>query len=31
MDADVDAAEEELEALLVDLDGLLAAAQEQRA
>jgi predicted PurR-regulated permease PerM len=31
MDADVDAAEEELEALLLDLDGLLAAAQEQRA
>jgi len=30
MDADVDAAEEELEALLLDLDGLLAAAQEQR-
>jgi predicted PurR-regulated permease PerM len=30
MDADVDAAEEELEALLIDLDGLLAAAQEQR-
>jgi predicted PurR-regulated permease PerM len=31
MNADVDAAEEELEAILVDLDGLLAAAQEQRA
>jgi predicted PurR-regulated permease PerM len=31
MDADVDAAEEELEALLLDLDNLLAAAQEQRA
>jgi len=31
MDADVDAAEEELEALLLDLDSLLAAAQEQRA
>lgn len=31
IDADVDATEEELEALLVDLDGLLAAAQEQRA
>jgi hypothetical protein len=30
MDADVDAAEEELEALLLDLDSLLAAAQEQR-
>jgi len=30
MDADVDAAEEELEALLLDLDNLLAAAQEQR-
>jgi predicted PurR-regulated permease PerM len=30
MDAEVDAAEEELEALLTDLDGLLAAAQEQR-
>jgi predicted PurR-regulated permease PerM len=30
MDAEVDAAEEELEALLEDLDGLLAAAQEQR-
>jgi hypothetical protein len=30
MDADADAAEEELEALLLDLDGLLAAAQEQR-
>jgi predicted PurR-regulated permease PerM len=29
IDADVDATEEELEALLVDLDGLLAAAQEQ--
>jgi len=31
VDADVDAAEDELEALLLDLDGLLAAAQEQRA
>jgi predicted PurR-regulated permease PerM len=31
MDAEVDAAEEELEALLLDLDSLLAAAQEQRA
>jgi predicted PurR-regulated permease PerM len=31
VDGDVDAAEEELEALLVDLDGLLASAQEQRA
>jgi predicted PurR-regulated permease PerM len=31
MDIDVDAAEEELEALVVDLDGVLAAAQEQRA
>jgi predicted PurR-regulated permease PerM len=31
VDADVDAAEEELEALLLDLDSLLAAAQEQRA
>jgi len=31
VDADVDAAEEELEALLIDLDSLLAAAQEQRA
>jgi predicted PurR-regulated permease PerM len=31
MEADVDEAEEELEALLLDLDGLLAAAQEQRA
>jgi len=31
MDADVDAAEEELEALLLDLDSLLATAQEQRA
>lgn len=30
MDVDVDAAEEELEALLLDLDSLLAAAQEQR-
>jgi len=30
MGADVDAAEEELEALLLDLDSLLAAAQEQR-
>lgn len=30
VDSDVDAAEEELEALLLDLDGLLAAAQEQR-
>jgi predicted PurR-regulated permease PerM len=30
VDADVDAAEEELEALLIDLDSLLAAAQEQR-
>jgi predicted PurR-regulated permease PerM len=30
-DADVDATEEELEALLVDLDGLLATAQEQQA
>jgi predicted PurR-regulated permease PerM len=30
VDAEVDAAEEELEALLLDLDGLLAAAQEQR-
>jgi predicted PurR-regulated permease PerM len=30
MDADVDAAEEELEALLLDLDTLLATAQEQR-
>jgi predicted PurR-regulated permease PerM len=30
VDADVDAAEEELEALLLDLDSLLAAAQEQR-
>ena len=31
IDAGVDATEEELEALLVDLDGLLAVAQEQRA
>jgi predicted PurR-regulated permease PerM len=31
VDADVDAAEEELEALLLDLDSLLATAQEQRA
>ena len=31
IDAEVDAAEEELEALLIDLDGLLAAAQEQQA
>ena len=31
MDVDVDAAEEELEALLLDLDSLLATAQEQRA
>jgi predicted PurR-regulated permease PerM len=31
MDADVDAAEEELESLLLDLDSLLATAQEQRA
>jgi predicted PurR-regulated permease PerM len=31
IDAEVDAAEEELEALLLDLDGLLAAAQEQEA
>jgi predicted PurR-regulated permease PerM len=31
IDAGVDDAEEELEALLLDLDGLLAAAQEQRA
>jgi predicted PurR-regulated permease PerM len=30
IDADVDATEEELEALLVDLDGLLAAAQEEQ-
>jgi len=30
IDVDVDAAEEELEALLLDLDSLLAAAQEQR-
>jgi hypothetical protein len=30
MDAEADAAEEELEALLLDLDSLLAAAQEQR-
>jgi predicted PurR-regulated permease PerM len=30
MDVDADAAEEELEALLLDLDSLLAAAQEQR-
>lgn len=30
MGADVDAAEEELEALLLDLDSMLAAAQEQR-
>jgi predicted PurR-regulated permease PerM len=31
MDGDVDAAEEELETLLLDLDSLLATAQEQRA
>jgi hypothetical protein len=31
VDADVDATEEELEALLNDLDGLLATAQEQNA
>ena len=30
MDADVDVAEEELEAVLLDLDNPLAAAQEQR-
>jgi predicted PurR-regulated permease PerM len=30
IDGDVDAAEEELEALLIDLDGLLATGQEQR-